>query len=239
MGGQQFRRNGVLLDSTHLNKVLSFDFDRGLIEVEAGIQWPELIRFLQSEQQDKPLQWMIAQKQTGCDFLSLGGALAANIHGRQLCRPPIIADIEDFTIVMHNGNTLKCNRENNKHLFSLAIGGYGLFGVIYSVTLRLIPKTILQRSVELVPISNLVSELSKCTTNGAAYGDFQFSVDSTSSDFLNEGILSTYSPVESAQPPAENKLPKLESTLFTTPGFNLPKMCCHRTATDLSAIRHA
>ena len=43
MGGQQFRQGAVLLDTRRLNRVRRFDAARGLVEVEAGIQWPELI----------------------------------------------------------------------------------------------------------------------------------------------------------------------------------------------------
>ena len=43
MGGQQFAHGGVLLDTQAYRGVRQFDRDRGLIEVESGLQWPELI----------------------------------------------------------------------------------------------------------------------------------------------------------------------------------------------------
>ena len=46
MGGPQFVTDGVLLDTRRLDAVVSFDRERGLVEVEAGIQWPELVEFL-------------------------------------------------------------------------------------------------------------------------------------------------------------------------------------------------
>src|SRR5712671_1570651 len=46
MGGQQFVTDAVLLDTKQLNRVLHFDADAGTIEVEAGMQWPELIGYL-------------------------------------------------------------------------------------------------------------------------------------------------------------------------------------------------
>ena len=46
MGGQQFVTGGMLLDTRALDKVISFDAERGTIEVEAGIQWPSLIDYL-------------------------------------------------------------------------------------------------------------------------------------------------------------------------------------------------
>ena len=44
MGGQQFASGGVLLDMSAMDRVLEFDIETGLIEVEAGIQWPALMR---------------------------------------------------------------------------------------------------------------------------------------------------------------------------------------------------
>ncbi len=44
MGGQQFLSGGLLLDMRRLNRTRAFDAQRGMLEVEAGIQWPGVIR---------------------------------------------------------------------------------------------------------------------------------------------------------------------------------------------------
>src|SRR5438270_2364777 len=51
MGGQQFLTDGTLLDTRSMKRVLALDRERGLVEVEAGIQWPELIDVLIREQE--------------------------------------------------------------------------------------------------------------------------------------------------------------------------------------------
>src|SRR5215216_2872565 len=43
MGGQQFATDATLLDMNGMRRVLGFDRERGTVDVEAGIQWPELI----------------------------------------------------------------------------------------------------------------------------------------------------------------------------------------------------
>src|SRR2546425_12477288 len=40
MGGQQFGTGAALIDTLPMNRVLRFDRERGLISVEAGIEWP-------------------------------------------------------------------------------------------------------------------------------------------------------------------------------------------------------
>lgn len=197
MGGQQFLKDGLLLDTSSLNRVINFERESGVLEVESGILWPNLINYLQESQaNDSPTVWTIAQKQTGCNQLSVGGALSANIHGRGLRMAPLVQDVEEFTLVRESGDLIRCSRDENSELFRLVIGGYGLFGIIASVKLKLIPKTVLQRHVELTNSFEAVSKLEHYSNSGATYGDFQFAIDGKSNDFLKKGILSTYFPTD-------------------------------------------
>src|SRR5690242_7512281 len=194
MGSQAFAADGVLVDTRKLTKLLSFDAERGLIEVEAGIEWPELLQVL-GERQPEGRKWAFNQKQTGADRLTLGGSLAANAHGRGLTLPPIIGDVEAIKLLDHRGQLVECNRQQNAELFSLAIGGYGLFGFIYSVTLRLVPRRELERVVEVRTIEGLSAAFASRIAEGFLYGDFQYAIDEASPDFLRRGVFSCYRPV--------------------------------------------
>src|SRR5881409_4159674 len=57
MGGQQFATDSICIDTRSLDRVISFDQEHGLIEAEAGIQWPELIRSYLNTQGDSAKQW--------------------------------------------------------------------------------------------------------------------------------------------------------------------------------------
>jgi FAD/FMN-containing dehydrogenase len=195
MGGQQFGTDAVLLDMSLMNRVVRFDAERREVEVEAGIQWPELIHALIEAQRGRACQFGIIQKQTGADRLSLGGALAANIHGRGLTLKPIINDVESFVIVDAEGCALKCSRGENAELFRLAIGGYGLFGIIARVTLRLTPRRKLERVVKVADSHDLMDAFEKRIAKGFLYGDFQFMTDRESNGFLRRGVFSCYRPV--------------------------------------------
>jgi FAD/FMN-containing dehydrogenase len=76
-----------------LNRVRSFDNEQGLLEVESGIQWPNLIRAYLTRPGEVGSSWGIRQKQTRADRLTIGGAVAANVHGRGLTAPPFIGDL--------------------------------------------------------------------------------------------------------------------------------------------------
>lgn len=198
MGGQQFAEDAVLLDMRGMNKVLSFDRERGVITVEAGMQWPALIDYLEAAQKDSAHQWGIRQKQTGADDLSIGGCLSANVHGRGLQMRPFIADVESFSLLDAQGNLQHCSRETNSHLFRLVIGGYGMFGVITKVSLHLAKRQKMRRDVSLISLDELMPAFAQRIAFGYAYGDFQFAIDPASPDFLQRGVFSCYCTVSDA-----------------------------------------
>jgi FAD/FMN-containing dehydrogenase len=207
MGGQQFATESICIDTRSLARVISFDQERGLIEAEGGIQWPKLIRTYLDAQQENAKQWGIAQKQTGADTFTLGGSLSSNVHGRGLRMKPLISNIESFTLINADGKLIRCSRDENNELFRLAIGGYGLFGLIGSVTLRLVPRHKLRRAVEIVHASDLPKRFEERIAQKFLYGDFQFSVDEKSPDFLQRGVFSCYQPIDEHDPIlAEKKL---------------------------------
>lgn len=200
MGGQQFATDATCIDTRGLDRILAFDHAKGLVRAEAGIEWPALIRGIREFDQDGTPRWGIRQKQTGASDLTLGGALAANIHGRGLRMAPFVSDIEAFTIITADGDTLECSRTSNPELFSLAIGGYGLFGAISDATLRLSPRAKVRRDVDVIQTTDIMQQFDDEATAGALYGDFQFTIDHESDDFLRRGVYSRYLPVDPQTP---------------------------------------
>jgi FAD/FMN-containing dehydrogenase len=190
-GGQQFATDSVLLDMRAMNRVVGLDDQTGVLHVEAGIQWPELVQGYLSLQKEN-VRWGIRQKQGGADHMSLGGTLSANAHGHGLGSPPIIGDVEWIEMVAADGSAKKCSRRENPELFGLAAGGYGLFGIITAVGLRLVPRQKVRRHVEARTTAELIALIEGRTAAGAPYGYFQYSIDETSADFLRTGILTTY-----------------------------------------------
>jgi FAD/FMN-containing dehydrogenase len=192
MGGQQFAEETTLIDMNGMTRMR--DVVDGVVEVESGIQWPALVAGL------KNTKWGIRQKQTGADRLSIGGALAANAHGRGLTMKPFVGDVESFVLIMADGEAVECSREKNRELFSLVIGGYGLFGVVATVKLRLSPRQKIQRVVEEQDVETVMRAFDDRIANGFLYGDFQFSIDERSDDFLKKGVFSCYKPVPDDTP---------------------------------------
>ena len=226
MGGQQFGEANLLVDTRALNRVLAFDTERGLITVEGGILWPSLLDYLERAQQgERPAmdprdlrpvsdprrtpsksvqRWGIVQKQTGADRLSLGGALACNAHGRGLALKPIVDQVESFDLLDATGHVRTCSRRQNADLFRMAIGGYGLFGVITRVQLRLRPRVKVERVVTLAETAGIMERFEQRIRDGYLYGDFQFATDETRDSFLRRGVFSCYRPVAPDTPLTEH-----------------------------------
>jgi FAD/FMN-containing dehydrogenase len=205
MGGQQFLSGGAVLDMRRLDRVRWLDQERGLMEVEAGIQWPDVIRGYLARPGGMQSPWGIRQKQTGADRLTVGGAVAANIHGRCLSAAPFVADLESLEVVTAEGEVVTCSRQHRPELFRHVVGGYGLFGVVTAATLRLVAREQVERVVELLDIERLMERFSERIAAGALYGDFQFAIDSTSPSFLRTGVLSCYIPTGEVKPIPERQ----------------------------------
>jgi len=205
MGGQQFATDSICIDTRGLDRVISFDRERGLLEAEAGIQWPKLIRAYLDAQAGETKQWGIAQKQTGADTFTLGGSLSSNVHGRGLTMKPLISNIESFSLISPDGKSIRCSRDENSELFRLAIGGYGLFGMMETVTVQLVPRQKLRRVVEVIGAKDLPRRFEERIAQKFLYGDFQFSVDEKSPDFLQRGVFSCYEPISDEEPVGAKK----------------------------------
>jgi len=200
MGGQAFAEGAVLVDTRGLDRIGRLDPAARTVEVEGGTEWPGLVAGLAQMQEGAAGALTIAQKQTGADRLTLGGAVAANAHGRGLAMRPFVADVESLTIVDADGEVRTASRTEHPELFGLAVGGYGLFGVVAGVTLRLVPRRKVERVVSLERIEDLMGAFSGRVGEGCLYGDFQFVIDESSPDFLRHGILSCYRPVSARTP---------------------------------------
>lgn len=205
MGGQQFCDQSLHLDLREFNRVLHFDTEKGHIKVESGITWPALIKALTEHHDAIQSCWGIRQKQTGVDDVTIAGSLSSNIHGRGLNLPPFISDIESFTLINADAGVSNCSRTENSELFSLVVGGYGLFGIVAHVTLRLSARIKVKRQVEVIAVRELITKIEARMKEGALYGDCQYSIQIHEDNFPHPGILSCYMPVPDSTTVVDNQ----------------------------------
>jgi decaprenylphospho-beta-D-ribofuranose 2-oxidase len=132
-----------------LNRVVNFEPDSKRITVEAGMSLGALYNFL------RPHRLYLAV-QPGHPQISVGGCVASNVHGKNPQRDGVFADqVESLQLLHPAHGVLNASRAENAELFDLTCGGFGLTGIIVTVTLRLadLPATLVE--VRKVPVRGL------------------------------------------------------------------------------------
>ena len=181
MGGHTIFPGGIALDLHPFNR-MSLDEKQGMLTVGAGARWSEIIPYLDHR------GFAVAIMQTNNDF-SVGGSISVNCHGWQNDAPPIASTVESFRLLIASGEIVLCSRTENRELFSLALGGYGLFGVILEVKLRVVPNEFYVAEAHRVKPSDYARVYHELTRNrtdvGMAYGR----IDVAPMSFFEDGII--------------------------------------------------
>ena len=120
-----------VISTERLGHLLEFDAERGLIRCEAGITLDGLISFIAPRGFFLPVT-------PGTKFPTLGGCVAADVHGKNHHKDGSIGFfVEEIELLLADRSRVCCSREERSELFWATIGGMGLTGAIYAVTLRL------------------------------------------------------------------------------------------------------
>lgn len=151
-GDAAINDSGFTVLSERLDRILAFDEKTGVMTAEPGISLASLLEVF------VPRGWMIPVV-PGTKFISLGGAVAADIHGKNHhLEGSFSKHLLSFKLTDGMGQTHHCSRENNPAFFWATVGGMGLTGLISDVQLQLqrIPSSFIE--MKTVPARNL-SEL--------------------------------------------------------------------------------
>ncbi len=124
--------HGMALATSGMHRILALDERRGVVRAEAGATLHAII------EQIVPRGWWLPVT-PGTRQVTLGGALAANVHGKNHHRVGAIAKfVERFDILTEAG-VVECTPDQPPGLFRATLGGFGQTGLIQSATLRLRP----------------------------------------------------------------------------------------------------
>jgi FAD/FMN-containing dehydrogenase len=185
MGGHTMYPGGIVLDMLPFNH-MELDSSRRILKVGAGARWSDVIPFLDAR------GLSVAVMQASNDF-TIGGSLSVNCHGWQHNQPPMASTVESLRLAKADGSVVICSRNENIELFSLVLGGYGLFGVILEATLRVVPNERYRPEVEALPAVQYAARFAE-NVNGASdigmvYGRLCVVPGAS---FLRESILTVF-----------------------------------------------
>ena len=193
MGGHTIYPGGIAINMLPVNQ-MELDPERGMLHVGSGALWSDIIPFLDER------GWSVAVMQSNNSF-SVGGSLSVNCHGWQHGRPPIASTVKSFRLMTADGSIVTCSRTKNPELFSLVLGGYGLFGIILDVELRVVRNRRYLLTSYVIPATEAMSTYQQKvgTRSDAAMVYARMNVDPE--HFLDEVILNVLT--EDPDPKAE------------------------------------
>jgi decaprenylphospho-beta-D-ribofuranose 2-oxidase len=121
------------VEMLRFNRMLAFDPETGQLVAEAGVLLKDVIDcFL-------PRGWFPSVT-PGTKFVTLGGMVAADVHGKNHHRDGSFGAFVDWLDVLGaDGKVRRCSRSRNAKLFVCTIGGMGLTGIVLRVAFRLRP----------------------------------------------------------------------------------------------------
>jgi len=153
---------GTVLDLTALAAVHDLDLDRGVIRVDGGISLDTLMRMLM------PFGWFVPVT-PGTRFVTVGGAIAADIHGKNHHGEGSIANhVESFVLRSPKG-TFTVTPESDPELFWGTAGGMGLTGVITEATIRLLGVKTAMMAVDTDRVPHLDDLMARMVEGDARY----------------------------------------------------------------------
>lgn len=192
MGGHTLYPGGIALDM-HLFNRLSLDEGKRLLTAGAGARWHEIIPYLDER------GFAVSIMQTNNDF-SVGGSLSVNCHGWQNDMPPIASSVESFRLLLASGEIVRCSRTENRELFSLALGGYGLFGVMLEADLRVVPNDYYVAEAHPVAPKDYVPAYHRFTRAQADVGMAYGRISVAPASFFTEGSVTLLRRKPTAKP---------------------------------------
>lgn len=123
--------NGRLIVTDMLDRIITFDREKGILCAEAGLTLDRLLRVV------VPHGWF-APVVPGTKFVTLGGAVANDVHGKNHEQVGTFGvHVRAVGLARSTGEMLTLSRDKNAELFAATIGGLGLTGVILWVELQL------------------------------------------------------------------------------------------------------
>ena len=122
---------GMVINTTYFNRILAFSEESGLLTVEPGVSFADALRVV------VPVGWIVPCAPGSLD-VTFGGAMSFDVHGKDSLNNGSFGDhIMSFKVLDASGNLRHLDRQQDKEIFDVVVGGMGLFGIVVEITLQL------------------------------------------------------------------------------------------------------
>ena len=120
-----------ILATNKFNSLKKFNPITGILTCESGILLDDILSVF------VPKGWFLPVS-PGTKFISIGGAIASDIHGKNHHRDGSFGNyIIEMDVMCSDGSLITCSRSENIDFFNLTIGGMGLTGLILNAKIQL------------------------------------------------------------------------------------------------------
>ncbi len=185
MGGQSLPRDGA---------AMTFETDRcepdraaRTFRVFAGTRWHQVIARLDA------IGFSPAVMQSNSDF-GVASTFSVNAHGWPTPYGPFGSTVRSLRLMLASGDIVTCSRTENAELFGLAMGGYGLVGVILDLEVEMVENRLMAPRFETMPAAEFARRFTQAIRQDPdvkmIYGRLNVARD----DFFREALLVTMRP---------------------------------------------
>jgi len=193
MGGHAFDDNALVLDMRAFNQVIVKP-EAMTMTVQPGAVWHDIQNVLHPKFAVKAMQ--------SSDIFSVGGSISVNAHGMDHRAGSVLGSLRSIRLMKADGTIVPCSPTENVELFRHVVGGYGLFGVILSAELEIVPNAVYRTSRKVIAAADFrqvfAAEIEADENLGLFYGHLSTAPGS----LLEQMILYRYDRVADA-PPAD------------------------------------
>jgi FAD/FMN-containing dehydrogenase len=182
MGGQSLPRNGQAI-TLDLN-ICEPDRAKKTFRVHAGTRWYQVIEHLAK------IGFSPAVMQSNSDF-GVASTFSVNAHGWPVPYGPFGSTVRALRLMLADGSIVACSRDQNAELFGLAMGGYGLVGIILDLEVEMVENLWLRPTYEAMPAEAFTTKFYAAARDPAVkmtYGRLNVARAS----FFSEALLVTY-----------------------------------------------
>lgn len=122
-----------MVETLPLNHMLSFDEQTGIVHCQSGVSLADILEVF------VPRGWFLPVT-PGTKYVTVGGAIASDIHGKNHHVDGCFCDhVDFFDLFTGSGDNIRCSLLEHPELFRATCGGMGLTGIILSAAIRLKP----------------------------------------------------------------------------------------------------
>jgi FAD/FMN-containing dehydrogenase len=191
MGGQSLPRDGLAI--TVRSARCDADRSAKTFRVDAGTRWHHVIAALDR------IGFSPAVMQSNRDF-GVAATFGVNAHGWPVPYGPFGSTVRSLRLMLADGTVVTSSRTENQELFQLAMGGYGLFGIVLEVEAAMVENRLLRPTQTVIPTKEFARAFVGVIDEDAlvlmAYGRLSVA----RRGFLDEALLVTYRTTSSNGP---------------------------------------